>query len=181
MKEKHKDFSHKYILEPLLMFLSRNVIVFFSFIFLSFFLIIPFVYISNDIPLPFQLSPQKPPIPQPPPSPSPLPLWGCSLSHPPLQYPAMLGHKTSTGPRASPPIDVQQVHSHRHIRLEPWVPPCVLLGWWFSPWELWVVLLVDIVLPMGLQSPSAPSVLPLTLPLGSQAQSNGWLYLHLRI
>ena len=21
--------------------------------------------------------------------------------------------------------------------LEPWVPPCVLLGWWFSPWELW--------------------------------------------
>ena len=19
--------------------------------------------------------------------------------------------------------------------LEPWVPPCVLIGWWFSPWE----------------------------------------------
>ena len=37
-------------------------------------------------------------------------------------------------------------------------------GWWFSPWEL----LVDIVvLPMELQSPSAPSVLPLNLPLGS--------------
>jgi hypothetical protein len=42
-------------------------------------------------------------------------------------------------------------------------PPCVLLGWWFSPWELWGVRLVDIgVLPMGLQTPSAPSVLPLT-------------------
>ena len=21
--------------------------------------------------------------------------------------------------------------------LKPWVPPCVLFGWWFSPWELW--------------------------------------------
>ena len=29
-----------------------------------------------------------------------------------------------------------------------------------------MVLLVDIVLPMGLQSPSAPSVLPLALPFG---------------
>ena len=29
--------------------------------------------------------------------------------------------------------------------LEPWIPPCVLFGWWFSPWELWVVWLVDIV------------------------------------
>jgi hypothetical protein len=33
-------------------------------------------------------------------------------------------------------------------------------GWWFSPRELWVVQLVDIVvLLMWLQSPSAPSVL----------------------
>jgi hypothetical protein len=33
----------------------------------------------------------------------------------------------------------------------PQAPPCVLLGWWFSPWEIWVgVWLVDIVvLPMG--------------------------------
>jgi hypothetical protein len=30
-----------------------------------------------------------------------------------------------------------------------------------------VVQVVDIVLPMELQSPSAPSVLPLALPLGS--------------
>jgi hypothetical protein len=22
------------------------------------------------------------------------------------------------------------------VQLEPWVPPCVLFGWWFSPWEL---------------------------------------------
>jgi hypothetical protein len=37
-----------------------------------------------------------------------------------------------------------------------------------------VVQLVDIVYPMGLQSPSAPSVLPITLPLGS-LDSIQWL------
>jgi len=46
-------------------------------------------------------------------------------------------------------------------------PPCILSGWWFSLWELWVVQLVDTVLPMGLPSPSYPSVLPLALPLES--------------
>ena len=46
--------------------------------------------------------------------------------------------------------------------------PCVLFGWWFSPWEHWEVWLVDIaVLPMRLQIPSAPTVLALTSPLGS--------------
>jgi hypothetical protein len=56
--------------------------------------------------------------------------------------------------------------------LELWVPPCVLFGWWFSPWELWrggggcVICFVDIVvLPMGLQTPSTPLVLSLTPPL----------------
>jgi hypothetical protein len=24
------------------------------------------------------------------------------------------------------------------MQLEPWVPPCVIFGWWFSPWELLV-------------------------------------------
>jgi hypothetical protein len=42
----------------------------------------------------------------------------------------------------------------------------VLFRWWFNPWELWVVWLVDAVLLLGLQSPSAPLVLPLSLPLG---------------
>jgi hypothetical protein len=43
-----------------------------------------------------------------------------------------------------------------------------IFGWWFSPWELWGVQLVDIVvLPMGLQTPPAPSVFPLTPPLGT--------------
>jgi hypothetical protein len=44
----------------------------------------------------------------------------------------------------------------------------ILFGWWFSPWEFWGILLVDIiVLPMGLQTPSASSVFALTSPLGS--------------
>ena len=52
------------------------------------------------------------------------------------------------------------------MQLEPWVPPCVFFGWWFSPWELSGVWLVDnVVLPMELQTSSAPSVLPLTPPL----------------
>jgi hypothetical protein len=48
------------------------------------------------------------------------------------------------------------------------VPPCVLFGWWFSPWELWGYCLVCIVIPpMGLQAPSAPLVLSLVPPLGT--------------
>ena len=62
-----------------------------------------------------------------------------------------------------------------HMYLEPWIPPCILFGWWFSPWELWEVWLVNIVvLPMELQTPSAPSVLPLTRPLGTPC-SVQWL------
>jgi hypothetical protein len=73
---------------------------------------------------------------------------------------ATLGHRAFTGPRASPPIDSRQGHSLLHMQLEPWVPPCVLLGWWFSPWEFCSVWLVDIiVLSMGLQIPSSLSVL----------------------
>ena len=41
------------------------------------------------------------------------------------------------------------------MQLEPWVPLCVLFGWWFSLWELWGFWFVDIVvLPMGLQTPT---------------------------
>jgi hypothetical protein len=59
----------------------------------------------------------------------------------------MLGHQSSTGPKDSSPIDVQQGHPLLHMQLEPWVPPCILFGWWFSPSELWEVWLVDIVVP----------------------------------
>ena len=44
-------------------------------------------------------------------------------------------------------------HPLLHLQLEPWVPSCVLFGWWVSPWDLWGVWLVNIiVLPMGLQT-----------------------------
>ena len=70
----------------------------------------------------FLVSPPSPPIPYP------LPL----LTNPPTLaslswHPTTLGHQAFTGPRSSPPIDVL------HMQLEPWVPPCVLFGWWFSP------------------------------------------------
>jgi hypothetical protein len=46
--------------------------------------------------------------------------------------------------------------------------PCILFGWCLSPWELLGVWYIDIVvLPMELQSPSAPIVLTPTAPLGS--------------
>jgi hypothetical protein len=60
----------------------------------------------------------------------------------------------------------RQGHALLHMGLEVWVPPCVLFSWRFSLWELWVVQLVNVVLPTGLQSPSAPLVLPLALPMG---------------
>jgi hypothetical protein len=56
------------------------------------------------------------------------------------------------------------------MQLEPWVPPCILFGWWFSPWELWSwgILIDIVVLPMGWQILSIPSVLSLIPPLGTR-------------
>jgi hypothetical protein len=54
-------------------------------------------------------------------------------------------------------------------------PPCLLFGWWFNLWQFCGVWLVDIVvLPIGLQIPSAPSVLTLTSLIGSLC-SDQWL------
>jgi hypothetical protein len=83
----------------------------------------------------------------------------------PAWHSPTLGHQAFTGPSSSPPIDVQQGYPLLPMWLEPWVTPCVLFGGWLSSWKLW---LVDIfVLPMRLQTPSAPSVLSLTTPLGT--------------
>jgi hypothetical protein len=48
-----------------------------------------------------------------------------------------LGHLAFTGPRAFPLIDDKQGHPLLYMWLESWVPPCILFGWWFIPWELW--------------------------------------------
>jgi hypothetical protein len=55
------------------------------------------------------------------------------------------------------------------------VPPCVLFSLWFSPCDLRGSWLVDIVvLPTGLQTPSAPSILLRIPPLGSPCSVH-WL------
>jgi len=104
-----------------------------------------------------------------PPIPSPSPFFYESVPppiHPPLptslpwHYPT-LGSPDLAGPRGSPPICTQQGHPLLHMQLKPWVCPC---GWWFSPWELW---LVGILVFMRLQNPSAPSILSLTPPMGT--------------
>ena len=107
--------------------LGKAMAFFFLFFFIGYF----FIYISNILPfpgLPFGnplFHPCSPclyegaPPPTCPPTPVFLP-W-----HSPT-----LGHKTPSGPRASPLTDVHQGHPVPHMR--PWV----LLGWWSSPWEL---------------------------------------------
>ena len=106
---------------------------------------------------PFPISPVKTPHS----TPLHLPPGGCSPTYPLLPHspiiPLHWGMET-TEPRASPPTDARQDHPLLHMHLEPWVPPSVFFGWWFSPWELWevgwgwerCVCLVDIVLPLGL-------------------------------
>jgi hypothetical protein len=81
--------------------------------------------------------------------PSPLLLYSIPLllTNPPTPaslswHSPTLGHQAFSGPRASPPIDVQKGHSLLHMQLEPWFPPCVLFSWWFSPWELWRGVLI---------------------------------------
>jgi hypothetical protein len=105
-------------------------------------------------------------------SPCPFPLWGCSSTH--LPTPACLTAPTSPYAGASSlhrtkglPFQWCQIRQSSATYVSrAMIPLCILFGWWFSLWEVWVVWLVDIVLPMGLQSPWAPSALPLALPLG---------------
>jgi len=66
-----------------------------------------------------------------------------------------------------PLMSVRQGHPLLHMYMEPWIPHSTPLGQWSSPWEHWVVWPANIVLPMGLQLPSAPPVLLTAPPLGS--------------
>jgi hypothetical protein len=95
------------------------------------------------------------------------------LPHPPTPafppwHSPTLRHQTPTGLRAALPPDGQQGHPLIHTGPQPWVPPCVLFGWWYSPWELQRVWPFDTVAtPTGLQIPSAPSVPSPTPPSGA--------------
>ena len=131
----------------------------FSFLTLSL-LAILFIYISNVIPLPCFFSTNLHPIPLPPASMRVLP-------HPPTHISSHWFHRIK-----GILFNWCQIGQSSVI---PWVPLWVLFGWWFSPWEGWGVLLVDIVLPIGLQTPSASSeLLPPTPPFGSLC-SGRWL------
>jgi hypothetical protein len=66
----------------------------------------------------------------------------------------MLGHQTSTRPRASSPINVWQSHPLLPMYLEPWIPPSTRLGWWSRPWEHWASW-------WGCNPPPPPSSSPL--------------------
>jgi hypothetical protein len=110
-------------------------------------------------PFPFPL--QNSPIP------SPLPLLPKPHSHSWPWHPPILGHRTFTGPRSSPPIDDQQGQPLLHMQLEPQVPPCVFFDWWFNPKELWESWLVHIEVPprhhslnIIIQLPAPPQSLP---------------------
>jgi hypothetical protein len=92
-------------------------------------------------------------------TPSPLTLWGYSpTSAPLLEHPRSLGINPPQDQGCPLPL-MPSSATYVSMCLEPWIPPCALLGWWYSPWEHWVVRPAD-VLPMRLQSPSAPPVLP---------------------
>ena len=92
-----------------------------------------------------------------------------------------LGHWAFTGPRTSPPIDDWQGHPLLHMPLEPWVPPCVFCGWWFSTREFWGYWLVHIIVHlMGLLSPSDPTVFSLDPPLGTLCSAQ-WMSVSLHL
>jgi hypothetical protein len=143
--------------------------------FLTIFIIL-FIYIKCYPPS--QLPLHKPPIPPL----SPLLLWGCNPTNPPTSphhtsiplHQASSLHSTKSFPS-------HWGHSLLQMQLEPWVPPCVLLDWWFSLWKLWGFWLVDIVaLLIALQRFSAPSVFGLTPPLWSLCEA-WWLTASIRI
>ena len=75
----------------------------------------------------------------------------------------------------SPPSDDRPRHPLLHIWLEPWVPPCVFFGWWFSPRDLWRYWLVHIVVPpMRMQTLQLHMSFLYLLHWGPCALTSGW-------
>jgi hypothetical protein len=115
-----------------------------------FFLVLFFTYISNVFPFPGLLfkNPLSHPVfirvfphpPTHPPTPAFMP-WHSST----------LGHRTSSGPRASLPTDVQQSHH------PPWVAHCIFFGWWSSSGQLILLQIHGAVNPLSSFSPFSNS------------------------
>ena len=140
-------------------------------------LIIQFVYISNDIPLPGYLLHQPPsqviPLPGYPSitpashicSPSSLlQVCECSLTYPHsldplLQHPSSLGHQTSVRTRASPPAAVGQSYLLLHMYLELGIPQGKLPRCWSSFWLSLHCSSYGVAIPLSSSSTSASSLL----------------------
>jgi len=145
-----------------LFFINQSlVIVWFYIIFLYstvFYWILFYLYL-NVIPFPGFPSRNPQPILPPPAS------MRCCLSHPLThsQIPVLIFfyarafslHRT----KGLSLTVAQQGHLLLHLQLEPQVHPCVLLEWWFSLWEIRGIWLLDsVILLMGLQTPTIPTV-----------------------
>jgi len=74
------------------------------------------------------------------------------------------GIKPSQDQRPPFPLMPNKAHPLLYMQLESWLPPCVLFVGGLVPGSSGV----PVVLPTGLQMPSALSVLSLTPPLGTQ-------------
>jgi hypothetical protein len=115
---------------------------------------------------PFLISPLKIPYPIPPP-PASMRVVPPPIHSIPLPYSGIPLHWGIKSSQNQEPLLPLMSHKAILYYIFGWRHG-FLFGWWFSPWELWGVWLVDIVVPpMKLQTPSASSVLSLTLPLGN--------------
>ena len=129
-------------------------------------MVILYVYISNVVPIPVFLLP--------------MPLRVCSPTRPlQLHHPSIPLCWGIEPSQEQGPFLPLMPHKAVLCYIFGWshrVPPGVFFGWWLNPWELWGVRLVDIVvLPMGLQITSSPSLLPQTLPFCNSNHSPGLL------
>jgi hypothetical protein len=148
------------------LFFIKQIIIesYYLFIYL-FVLIIPFVYISNDILLPSYPSTNPHPISALSPS-----LCLYESAPPPthtlpphcFSIPLLWGIKPPQDQGFPLPLLLGKA-----ILCYICIPRGALLGWWSSLWENWVVRPAYIALPLGLQSLSTPPVLPPAPLLGS--------------
>jgi hypothetical protein len=121
--------------------LSFVILVIIIFIFLFFLFCWRFYLFTFQMLFPFLGFPSRNPISHPP-----SPCFYEGSSHPPIHscltslpwHSPTLEPQAFTEPMTSPPTDARKGHPLLHMQLEPWIPPCVLFGWWFSPWELGV-------------------------------------------
>jgi len=152
------------------MFLLLLGTFFFNVLFLGY-----FIYISNVIHPLSRLTLRKPPSLPPPPASMRV------LLHPPTHSCLTMLAFPYTGETSLHRTKDLPSHwcltrlSSATYAAEAMGPSMYILFDWFGPWELWEVWLVNSVLPVGLQTPSAPTVLALTPPSGSLHSVDGWL------